>query len=114
MVMHVTAMEPSSAGDGLTEAWMSQPASLESALARLDQAVAILESAVERRRSADEFIEGLEIEIARLGEDRSRLAVDLDGAVARAGRLEDANREVSRRLVAAMESIRTVLESHGG
>lgn len=93
---------------------MGQQGSLEAALARLDQALALLEGAVERRRNADETIDGLETEIARLGEDRSQLAVDLDGAVARAGRLEDANREVSRRLVAAMELIRAVLDSHGG
>lgn len=93
---------------------MGQQGSLEAALARLDQALALLESAVDRRRNADETIDGLETEIARLGEDRSQLAVDLDGAVARAGRLEDANREVSRRLVAAMESIRAVLDAHGG
>jgi FtsZ-binding cell division protein ZapB len=93
---------------------MAEPGSLESALARLDQALARLEGAVERRLAADSTIEGLQTEIARLGEDRSQLAVDLDGAVARAGRLEDANREVSRRLVAAMESIRTVLDAHGG
>jgi hypothetical protein len=93
---------------------MAEPASLDQALVRLDQALARLEGAVERRLAADVAISGLETEIARLGEDRSRLAVDLDGAVARAGRLEDANREVSRRLVTAMESIRAVLDSHGG
>ncbi|HUG62565.1 MAG TPA: DUF4164 domain-containing protein [Methylomirabilota bacterium] len=93
---------------------MAEPASLDAALAKLDQALARLESAAEHRLSADGTIAGLETQIARLGEDRSRLAVDLDGAVARAGRLEDANREVSRRLVAAMESIRTVLDTHGG
>jgi hypothetical protein len=93
---------------------MAEPASLDQALVRLDQALARLEGAVERRLAADVAISGLETEIARLGEDRSRLAVDLDGAVARAGRLEDANREVSRRLVTAMESIRAVLDAHGG
>lgn len=93
---------------------MAEAASLDAALARLDQALARLEVAVERRRGADSVISTLEDEIARLGEDRSRLAVDLDGAMSRSGRLEDANREVSRRLVAAMESIRAVLDAHGG
>ncbi len=93
---------------------MAGPAPLDAALARLDQALAMLEGAVARRVAAEESIDGLQTEIARLGEDRSRLAVDLDGAIARAGRLEDANREVSRRLVSAMESIRTVLDTHGG
>jgi hypothetical protein len=93
---------------------MAEPGSIDMALTRLDQALARLERAVERRLGADASVSGLETEIARLGEDRSRLAMDLDGAVARAGRLEDANREVSRRLVAAMESIRGVLDAHGG
>jgi hypothetical protein len=54
------------------------------------------------------------MELQRLGEDRSKLALDLDQSAARSARLEEANREVSRRLVAAMESIRAVLERHGG
>jgi hypothetical protein len=41
--------------------------------------------------------------------DRSRLASELDTALTRAERLETANREVSRRLVTAMEAIRDVL-----
>ena len=93
---------------------MSGTASLDAALGRLDRALQQLEGAVDRRVATESTVSGLEEELARLGEDRSRLAVELDGEVARAGRLEDANREVSRRLVAAMESIRAVLETHGG
>lgn len=89
-------------------------AGLEAAFARLDQALGRLEIAVERRLAGERTISGLEEELYRLGEDRSRLAGDLDDAMARAGRLEDVNREVSRRLVSAMESIRSVLDSHGG
>jgi hypothetical protein len=93
---------------------MPETSSLDAALIKLDQAIGRLEGAVQRRLSEGETIVGLEQELSRLGEDRSRLAIDLDGAAARAGRLEDANREVSRRLVAAMESIRAVLDAHGG
>ncbi len=93
---------------------MADAPTLDTALTRLEQAIQRLDGAVARRIAATETIAGLEQELSRLGEDRSRLALDLDGAVARAGRLEDANREVSRRLVAAMESIRTVLDAHGG
>ncbi len=46
----------------------------------------------------------------RIGEDRTQLAAKLDQAEAHGSRLEDVNKDVSRRLVAAMESIRTVLE----
>ncbi|WP_353884626.1 DUF4164 domain-containing protein [uncultured Pleomorphomonas sp.] len=87
---------------------------MDAAFERLDQALSRLELAVERRLAGERTISGLEDELFRLGEDRSRLAGDLDDALARAGRLEDANREVSRRLVAAMESIRSVLDTHGG
>jgi len=48
-----------------------------------------------------------------MGADRARLAESLDNAEARAQQLESANREVSRRLVDAMESIRSVLERSG-
>ena len=43
-------------------------------------------------------------------EDRSRLAQELDQSENRSNRLEEANREVSRRLVTAMETIRAVLD----
>jgi hypothetical protein len=43
-------------------------------------------------------------------EDRSRIALELDQSQDRANRLEEANREVSRRLVTAMETIRAVLD----
>lgn len=87
---------------------------VDQALQRLDLALRALELAVTRRLEADRSIAGLEDEVNRLGDDRSRLADDLDRQTARANRLEDVNREVSRRLVSAMESIRSVLDQHGG
>jgi predicted nucleic acid-binding Zn-ribbon protein len=93
---------------------MAGTASLDAALQRLDQALDKLELSVERRLAGERTISGLEEELYRIGEDRARLAGDLDDAMARAGRLEDVNREVSRRLVSAMESIRSVLDTHGG
>lgn len=93
---------------------MVQAPAVEAALGRLTQALESLESAVERRFEADRSTAALEEEIATLGDDRSRLALDLDQEKARANLLEETNREVSRRLVAAMESIRSVLDAHGG
>ncbi|MHC5655952.1 DUF4164 domain-containing protein [Stappia sp.] len=87
---------------------------VDAALDRLSRAVDRLEAAVERRLDADTSVVGLQEEVQRLGEDRSAMASTLDTAEARVARLEDANREVSRRLVSAMESIRSVLETHGG
>ena len=77
---------------------------------RLDAALAALESAVNARLEREAELMDAEAEVQRMGADRSRLADSLDGAEARAKRLEGANREVSRRLIDAMEAIRSVLE----
>jgi chromosome segregation ATPase len=87
--------------------------SLEAAVRRLDRAIEMLEAAAEGAREARGRVAALESELQRLGRDRSRLAQDLDAAAARSTRLEDANKEVSRRLVAAMEAIRAVLDGRG-
>ncbi len=92
---------------------MTETSSLETSLKRLNLALTTLEAAVERRFDRDRLVNGLEVDVARLDEDRARLASELDQEKTRATRLEDANREVSRRLVAAMESIRSVLDAHG-
>ena len=84
---------------------------VEVALGRLEQALHQLEAAAERRLAALDRLERLERENQTLGADRARLADSLDKAEARAGRLEAANREVSRRLVAAVETIRGVLQA---
>lgn len=93
---------------------MAETSAVETSLKRLGLALATLEAAVERRFDRDRSVNGLEGDIARVGEDRSRLASELDQEKSRANRLEEANRDVSRRLVAAMESIRSVLDAHGG
>lgn len=92
---------------------MPAAASLETALKRLKQALGQLDSAVEQRNEAVQRRVEMEDELHEIGRDRSRLAQSLDAAEARGVRLEEANREVSRRLVAAMESIRAVLERSG-
>lgn len=81
-----------------------------SSLVKLDQAVASLEEAVGLRLEREAVLLDAEAEVQRMGADRSRLADALDGAENKAQRLESANREVSRRLVDAMESIRAVLD----
>lgn len=93
---------------------MADAPTLEGAMSRLDSAVSGLERAVEKRVSADQTLGGLQNQIQRLGEDRSQLAGTLDSQKAHSNTLEEANREVSRRLVSAMESIRNILDDHGG
>lgn len=93
---------------------MAETSRLQAALKRFEKALGQLESAVELRLEMDRRYSGVDDELQRLSEDRSKLAQDLDTAEARSSRLEETNREVSRRLVSAMESVRSVLEAHGG
>jgi hypothetical protein len=89
---------------------MSGDTALESAIARLAAALGALEAAAAARFQREQDYSDAEAEVQRMNADRSRLAQELDGSEARAERLADANREVSRRLVAAMETIRAVLD----
>ena len=84
------------------------------ALQKLEQALDALGDAIERREDEGRRRVDLEAELHRVGADRSRLAQSLDAAEAKAARLEDANREVARRLVAAMESVRGVIARNRG
>ncbi len=92
---------------------MAEASGVNDALGRVDAAIHSLESAIEGRREELQATSGLEEELHRLGLDRSQLAQSLDAAESRSGRLEETNREVSRRLVAAMESLRQVLARYG-
>ena len=87
--------------------------SLSRALDGLQQALDKLERAVEAAaEDGQKHASGRE-EVQRLNEDRAALARDLDAEKASTARLTESNREVSRRLVAAMEAIRTVVERPG-
>lgn len=93
---------------------MSGSTVIENALSQLEAALNRVESAVDQRLEHAGRISDLESELQQLGTDRSRLAQSLDATEARSARIEEANREVSRRLVTAMESIRGVLDRNGG
>ena len=84
-------------------------ASIDAATKRLALALDVLEAALERRREADRNEESLASQLQALGADRSRLASNLDAQAARAKRLETANREIARRLDAAIGTIRDVI-----
>ncbi|MGH6794693.1 MAG: DUF4164 family protein [Methylocella sp.] len=90
------------------------PERLDAALKRLAAALDRLDAASERRGKADALRANLEDELAVMQDDRSRLAVELDGAIARSKSLELANREVARRLNGAREEIRGVLAEAAG
>ncbi len=84
--------------------------SFADALARLNEALDHLDDAVERSIESRHIVRSTEEEVQRLADDRAKLARDLDNCEARAVRLVDTNREVSRRLVGAMEIVRGVLD----
>jgi len=89
---------------------MSGEATLKEVLARLGKAMDQLETSVLARLEHEQDYSEAEAEVQRLNADRSRLALELDNSEAKSERLEDANKEVSRRLVTAMETIRAVLD----
>lgn len=89
---------------------MTGQVTLREALDRLFRAVDSLENAAGVRAEKEADFAEAEAEVQRMNSDRARLAQELDTSEARAERLEDANKEVSRRLVTAMETIRAVLD----
>lgn len=91
----------------------SEPA-IAGALGRLDRALLSLEKAIEKKKSKQADLKGMREDVSRLSSERSELASSLASQTKRAERLEQANEEVSRRLGSAMESVRAVLEQHGG
>ncbi|GIK81301.1 MAG: DUF4164 domain-containing protein [Pseudorhodoplanes sp.] len=91
---------------------MSDATAIEAATRRLALAMDALEAAIERRRDADRTEERLAAQVQALGVDRSRLASDLDAAAAHSRRLESTNREIARRLDAAIATIRSVVEAY--
>jgi hypothetical protein len=87
-----------------------EESALEQASRRLQMAIDALEAAVTRRLDDDSRRDGLEAQIQAYGSDRSKLADELDRLRARSADLEAVNREVSRRLDVAVETIRCALE----
>jgi hypothetical protein len=82
---------------------------VDAASRRLALALDALEAAVERRREADHGDAALAAQVQALSADRSRLASDLDAAAARNRRIESVNRDIARRLDAAIDKVRSVV-----
>ncbi|EKF40510.1 DUF4164 domain-containing protein [Nitratireductor indicus] len=89
---------------------MGGETTLKEVLGRLEKALASLEDAVDARLEHEQDYADADAEVQRMNADRARLAQEIDKSEARAERLEEVNREVSRRLVTAMETIRAVLD----
>ena len=91
---------------------MSDASAIDAAARRLALALDALDASVERRREADGGEASLVAQLHALGGDRSRLASDLDAAMAHSRKLETTNREIARRLDVAVDTIRSVLDAH--
>jgi len=83
---------------------------ISAALEKLNTAIDSLDKVVDKRLLREEGLLDADAEVQRMGADRTRLAESLDEAQSRSQNLENTNREVSKRLVDAMESIRAVLD----
>jgi uncharacterized protein YicC (UPF0701 family) len=83
--------------------------SLDDAVRRLEASLGLLEAAVTRRIEAERRRGDLETELQIMQDDRARLAVELDGTVARLHRVEAAASDVGRRVERAAGVLREVL-----
>jgi methyl-accepting chemotaxis protein len=83
---------------------------LKAASDRFDRAMARLETSLRDLSGRLQRHQRIEVDTQRLVHERARLATELDKTAARAKRLDDSAHEVSRRLVDAMETVRSVLQ----
>jgi ABC-type transporter Mla subunit MlaD len=90
---------------------MSEVDSIEAASRRLALALDALDAAAERRCEAARGEQAMAARLHALGDDRARLADELDDAIARTRALEAANREVADRIARTIETIRGLVGS---
>jgi chromosome segregation ATPase len=88
---------------------MSIPVVIEAALKRLASALDHLDAASERASKAGSARDDAQEEFALLRDDRSKLALELDGAMAKVKRMERAHDEATRRIDRASEAIQAAL-----
>jgi len=82
---------------------------IDTALKRLATALEGLEAAAERRARTDASRSNIDEEFAVMQDDRTRLALELDAAMARNKALAAANSDVALRLERASATIRAVV-----
>lgn len=88
---------------------MTQPDRLDKALERLTASLDRLEAALAQRFETESSQADIEEELAIMRDDRGRLALELDAALATASALEKTREEVLRRLDTASAEVRAVL-----
>ncbi len=84
---------------------------IEHSLSRFNASLDAFEAALVRRKQTRQTVKSLENEIQTLTEDRSNLAQELDKVRAYASQLAKIHGKADKRLDAAMENIRNVLEN---
>ncbi len=89
---------------------MTMPPRLDAALRRLRAALDLLEAAQARRVEFDAERRDLDVELTLMGDDRARLAAELEAAQARADALDEAAAEAGARLREAGAVIGTLLD----
>ncbi len=85
------------------------PPRLDAAVQRFERGLDALETAVAQRLENEMSLADLEEELAVMQDDRGRLALDLDAALARAATVEKTRDEVLRRVERASASVASVL-----
>ncbi len=93
----------------LAQSRMKLPERFDIPLKRLAAALDHLEAAAERRAESAQRRADLEEELAVMQDDRSRLGIELEGALSRTRKLEAANALVAEKLAATGATIRHVL-----
>lgn len=88
---------------------MDLPDRLQRAFQRLNGALDTLDASVERRVQADAARDDAWAEHAAMGDDRSRLAGELEAALGRARALDRAAEDVSARLQRAGATLRDLM-----
>ncbi|ATO57916.1 DUF4164 domain-containing protein [Bartonella sp. 1-1C] len=83
---------------------------LPQALEQLEKALRNLEVAVINHNTIIDKSNEWEEEIQRMNADRSRLAQEIDKSEAQTERLTIVNKDVSKRLIKVMETIRVVVD----
>jgi exonuclease VII small subunit len=83
--------------------------SLDDAMKRLESALGLLEASVARRLELEKRRGDLETELQIMQDDRARLALELDGALARLQRAEAAADHAGARVRHAIEVIEDML-----
>ncbi len=82
----------------------------ERAQERVERALSKLEASLRGLNARIRSIARIESDVARLEKDRAMLASELGRTASKAKRLDESADMVSRRLVLAMEEVKTVLE----